>query len=386
MMVAEKPTNVEQKIITGLIVSVEFVNLMLPGWEEWVPLLITNEYRTAARWCLDYFSTYKKVPGDFGDLDSIFTDQIRRQQLTVAEAEMMQKVLQVISDRYEADGGQFNPQYQFDRAVTYFRQRKMELGIDHAGDLLEKSDDVEEATSVLAASLKPTIETDPASQIRGAAAEAIEAANAGDLPKARIAAWQAATVGSPVERLPDPWGDAEPLPLDIVRLPPLLHHFVDVRASVIGSETSALAWSVIAACSCALPSSLRLQMKPNERDFTVPPGIWLLLVGAPSSRKSPTLKVAFAPLEQIQAERIRKWEAAKREWDQADKDTRGPEPRWTQLITNSTTPEGIRDALAWQDRGIIAFQDEWSSHIGSMGRYGWSGSRRGRSRVLEPAL
>jgi hypothetical protein len=156
-------------------------------------------------------------------------------------------------------------------------------------------------------------------------------------------------------------------------LPPLLYRFVDVRTRVTGSETSALAWSVIAACSCALPSSLRLQMKGNEPDFTIPPGIWLLLVGDPSSRKSPTLKVAFAPLQQIQAERIRKWDAAKREWDQADKETRGPEPRWTQLITNSTTPEGIRDALAWQDRGIIAFQDEWSSHIGSMGRY--SGGR-----------
>jgi hypothetical protein len=368
MMALEKSSNIEQKIITGLIVSAEFVNLIQPGWEDWVPLLITEDYRPVARWCLDYFTNYKKVPGDFKDLDSIYTDQIRRQQLTVAEAQLIEKALLVISDKYEADGSTFYAQYQFDRAVRYFRQRKMEEGVSRVETLLER-DEIEDATAVLAASLKPTIETDPASLVRGTAAEAIIAASAGDMDTARIAAFRAATVSSPVEKLPDPWGDPEPLPLDITMLPSILRYFVDIRARVIGSETSALAWSAIGACSASLPSSLRLQMKRNDPSFTVPPGIWLMLVGDPSSRKSPTLKVAFAPLHQIQSERYRKWEAEKREWDHADEKTRGPPPRFTQLITNDPTPEGIRDLLSGQDRGIIVYNDEWSRFIGAMGRY-----------------
>jgi hypothetical protein len=239
MMALEKPHDVEQRLVLGLIVSLEFINLISPGWGKIEPLFLNDNFRTVGRLCLDFFAKYKEIPKD---LDSLLTDAVRRDRIPKADAELIDKALRVISDRWDDDGHTFQPQHQFDRAVTYFRLRRMELRLPNLEGLLDGLD-VEAATELVAQSLKPTIETDPASLIRGAAMDAAIAANAGDLPKARVAAWTAATVGAPTEKLPDPWEEPEPPPFQLDWLPTILRHYVEVRARVSGCQTSPLAWS-----------------------------------------------------------------------------------------------------------------------------------------------
>lgn len=81
------------------------------------------------------------------------------------------------------------------------------------------------------------------------------------------------------------------------------------------------------------------------------------------------MKAALAPLEKIQAEKISAWERERAAWLAEDPKTRGSEPTFVQLLTHSHTPEGIRDVLIGQNRGITVFANEWAGHIGAMGRY-----------------
>jgi hypothetical protein len=87
-------------------------------------LLFNEDFRIVGRLCLDFHDHYKKVPGN---LDSLFTDLVRSGKLPEAEAVLLDKKLRVISDQWSEDGGTFDVQHQFDRAVTYFRLRRMEL-------------------------------------------------------------------------------------------------------------------------------------------------------------------------------------------------------------------------------------------------------------------
>ena len=120
---------------------------------------------------------------------------------------------------------------------------------------------------------------------------------------------------------------------------------------MIGVDASSVAWAALAACSGAIDGTIRLQMKRADPGFTVPPPLWVVLTGDPSTRKSPTLETAFAPVNKIQGERIRAYERELQLWEKQDPETRGRKPRFDQLITHDATTEGVRDLLVTQERG-----------------------------------
>jgi hypothetical protein len=165
----------------------------------------------------------------------------------------------------------------------------------------------------------------------------------------------------------DPF-DAEPLPpkFDPNLLPGLLRDFVEKRAKAMGVDMGGLAWAALSACSGALDGSTRLEINPY---YEVPPGIWVLLIGAPSSGKSPILKAAFDPIKRIQREDMEKYRKVKAAWDAADKATRGDEPICRRLITDNATIEAVQKIEARQTRGLIMFNDEWASLIGMFDKY-----------------
>jgi hypothetical protein len=331
-------TSIDREIITGLIVSTVYGEKVKPIWKE--EYVADPELRRVARWLLGYHKDYNRAP--VRDTERLYLDAVKNGEISDAEAEFIDRVLSGISKDWVKYCDEFNPDFLYDRTILRFCQRHVEIGNERA--------------EVATKSGRVSVET---LAIVSASYEAIEDACKGNLSQARVASWRAATVVSAAAPLPDPWGEPEPPTFDIL-LPRTVREFAQAQSRLIGCDVGAMAWSAIAACSAALDGSIRLQMKPNDPSFTVPPGIWLLLVGKPSSRKSPTLKAAFAPLSRVQKDRI-------------NKSSDDPESRWEQLITQDPTPEGIRDVLVDQKRGIIVYQDEWGHFIGAMGRY--SGGR-----------
>jgi Protein of unknown function (DUF3987) len=97
------------------------------------------------------------------------------------------------------------------------------------------------------------------------------------------------------DRVSDPWNTLEPPAFPHEALPKVLCDFVMDRARIIGADPCALAWSAISACSAALHGGIRLQIKRND-GWSVPPAIWVCLVGSSSTKKTPVINATWRGL------------------------------------------------------------------------------------------
>jgi len=169
----------------------------------------------------------------------------------------------------------------------------------------------------------------------------------------------------------DPWDIPAPPRFPIAALPDVLRAFAEDRARTIGADPAAIAWSAISACSAAIDGRIRLRMKTHD-GWTVPPAIWVALVGRPSSKKSPVIDAAWEPLHHAQGVDLRRWREAHDQWKALPKDEQRntPEPVPSRrLVTHDATMEATQEILGRQDRGIGVLRDELAGWIGSLEKY-----------------
>lgn len=113
-------TKIEENIITGLIVSDQFIREVRPILR--IDFLQIPYARTVARWCIEYFDKYEKAPNTtIQDLYSGNADNLDEDQ-----SELISDFLANISDEYEKEEG-FNTQYMLDQSELYLKKRKLEL-------------------------------------------------------------------------------------------------------------------------------------------------------------------------------------------------------------------------------------------------------------------
>jgi hypothetical protein len=206
---------------------------------------------------------------------------------------------------------------------------------------------------------------------------------------------------APVElvRVFDPWNTLQPVPFPADAIPYALRGFVESRAATIGADPSALAWSCISAASAAIHGEVRLQMKRHD-GWTVPPAIWIALVGAPSTKKTPIIDAAWRPLNRIQNAELRDHQSALNAWKALPKKEREqtPEPvPKRRMVSHDGTMEALQDILVRQTRGIGVVRDELAGWIGSMEKYApgkggaadrafWLQSYNGGSHVVDRVM
>jgi hypothetical protein len=183
------------------------------------------------------------------------------------------------------------------------------------------------------------------------------------------------------EPLFDPWAEyiVPPVPLGI--LPRPVQRFVADQSKVIGCDPAAMAMAALANFSGALDHRFRLKMLGNG-DWYVTPRLWVLLVGPPSTKKTPTATAALAPLEEYQNEERRKYQARLREYEAELKrfDKKSGEappeepPNPPRFVVADTTVEKLGDILARTPRGTLVKRDELAGWIGQMEKYGGRGA------------
>jgi hypothetical protein len=120
----------------------------------------------------------------------------------------------------------------------------------------------------------------------------------------------------------------------------------------------------------ALDGSIRLKMKKHD-NWSVPPAIWVALVGRPSTKKSPIIDTAWEPLHRAQKIELDEWRQRLADWKALPKDERDPdEPRpMRRLVSHDATMEALQDILGRQDRGVGVLRDELSGWLGSLEKY-----------------
>lgn len=191
----------------------------------------------------------------------------------------------------------------------------------------------------------------------------------------------------------DPWERyAVPsFPLDV--LPPVLRDFVEYLSVSTGGDRSAVAMSALAALSGCMSQEFALKMK-RTGDWYVRPRLWVMLVGDPSSKKSPIMSACVRPVRSWESVGVKEYQSSYARW-KADGDKSEPEPvKPTRYLLNEVTSEKLGEILSRQDRGVLVEQDEVSGWIGAMDKYGggkgaaadrgfWLGAYNGGPRTID---
>ena len=126
-------TNIEKRIVTGMIVSKEYM--------QEVFLLIDLAYfqntytKIVADWCLDHYSYYEETP--FNTIQDIFN--LERPKLREEEAELIAMLLSDVNEKYKQEEG-INAPYLIDRTVEFCKSRELEITAGNIKVLLERGD------------------------------------------------------------------------------------------------------------------------------------------------------------------------------------------------------------------------------------------------------
>ena len=174
------------------------------------------------------------------------------------------------------------------------------------------------------------------------------------------------------------------------------------QAKAKSAPVDYVAAGLLAALTAMIGSTRRVNV---EGSWSEPAIMWLAVVGAPSTNKSPALDAAFTPLHQIEqrmateyGELLRAYEANKlaaverREvWEaevKAATEAKAPlppipvdaqtplKPTRPRVRINNATTQKLMEELARHDRGFLLFRDELAGWLGDFDRFGGNGGDR----------
>jgi len=120
---------IERRIITGLIVSTDYIRQVQLFWKT--TYLQAVESRLVAGWCFDYFKKYNKAPGR--EIEAIFAKYSRK--ANEKQARVIAEILEDLSEEYER--GQFNVDYLLDETRQYFIEQELRDRVDRIEEALE---------------------------------------------------------------------------------------------------------------------------------------------------------------------------------------------------------------------------------------------------------
>lgn len=182
--------------------------------------------------------------------------------------------------------------------------------------------------------------------------------------------------------------DLSTLPPDC--LPPMLRRWVTSEARRKGAPESFAALAAVTVASVAVGSSLRIQPRARDTDFTQPASLWSVIVAEPGRGKSPAISAAEKPLRELDSEWFAagkdehaRWAAAAQAHRKKPKENPdpGPEPVIPRIRIDDTTLEQQIRVHAQNPRGLLRSPDELMGLFGSLGQYK-KGAEADRSQAL----
>jgi hypothetical protein len=130
-------------------------------------------------------------------------------------------------------------------------------------------------------------------------------------------------------------------------------------------------------CSICIGKSTSLKVKNNWKEYS---SLFTVIIGSPSSKKSPSMSAIFQPLENIQKQLENNFNQAyvsyKEEVKQKKRDkddTHVIKPVKKHLYLTDVTMESLSDELNNNPLGILLKKDEINHFFSSMGKYSNSG-------------
>lgn len=169
----------------------------------------------------------------------------------------------------------------------------------------------------------------------------------------------------------DLWGifPAPDLPRDL--LPPEIEQFARVQGEMMGADPAGLAVAALVTCAAVIADKIQLQVKAHDLNWRESARIWAALVGSPSTKKSPILSAATAPLCRMDGELFRQWQQDVAAFNAIPPDDRKGKkpPLQTRLRMEDATVEAAQMVLEGSPWGVMMLQDELSGFFGAMDKY-----------------
>ena len=191
-----------------------------------------------------------------------------------------------------------------------------------------------------------------------------------------------------------------PMPLNLV--PAVLQPFVEDCRRRLGTPAGPVWFGLLGAISGLAPDHVRLQPKQRDTDWTVHPVVWPLVIGGPSSGKSPAIEIGMKWVQKKDAEavleNVRKLKEHEHQMNiyadecAAARKNKLPlpplkreqeDPILREYWVSRGTTEGVTRLLQHSPK-VVWYADEASSLINSLDRYASSGKGSGdREFVLQ---
>jgi hypothetical protein len=213
-------------------------------------------------------------------------------------------------------------------------------------------------------------------------------------------------VGEPIDFLTET--SAAPLPRGA--LPAVVEDYAFDQAELMGVDPAGIALGCLVACAAAIDDKFKVQPKRFDDGWTESARLWGVVVGDPSTKKTPALGAAIKCVEDLDREL---WEQDRKKlevygvkvkahekqmkafqekigkieisFDDDEWETAPPppvKPKMRRTIVKDITVEKLADILTDNERGILAFHDELSGFFGAMDAYKSPGVNKDRASLL----
>lgn len=140
---------IERRIITGLIISTEYLNRLRKHWKP--QLLNSSAARLISGWCIEFYDQYHTAPGQ--EVESIFLKKSKALKST--DAADIEDILASLSDEYERQD-KFNVDYLLDQTIQYFDERNLKEYLEEVSADIELGNILEAKKK--AYSFKPSVQ------------------------------------------------------------------------------------------------------------------------------------------------------------------------------------------------------------------------------------
>lgn len=174
----------------------------------------------------------------------------------------------------------------------------------------------------------------------------------------------------------DIWARNDPPELPEELVPPILWRAAAQAADLSGADVGGFVMSMLAVLSAALPDTVRIKVKRSE-EWRESARLWVVLIGDPSYKKSPIMKIASRVISRMDSEMVRQYDRDFLDWNEHQN---GEPPVPSRLIIDDVTMEAAQEVARYSPDGILALQDELSGWFGGIEKYsGGKGSAKDRS-------
>lgn len=131
MRIKRVDASLDRQIITGMVVSTEFIKAIQPIYS---PAYMVAPYAiTVAKWCMDYFKEYGKAPGK--DIQEIFYSEERNGGIDDNQMDLISQFLESLSEEHERSNA-LNVDFLLNETEKCFRTRELkQMALDVMGRL-----------------------------------------------------------------------------------------------------------------------------------------------------------------------------------------------------------------------------------------------------------